>query len=563
MTLHKSYKSVITFTVIWSITFFLQRFKLYTFESDHLFLWDCDWILEQLYSVGGFNLLASSFFLQFFRFTIIGTTVTAAIYYIIIQCGIKLISRIDSNCYAKTLSTIPVGFLILCIEDQFYGYRSHVALAFCLLAVVAYYKIVDKNHKSDIPTCLFFTVATYFVIGSVAVLFASTILIINISTQKRALPALISLAAVMLCGFAANRFGRMASFEESVSPLMYYNWPTGYKTHLLAWISIPASLLVTFALSKIRKYGDIAFQSILTLSFVCIILTFKQVHDTKTSKLQQECYLADNGRWDDIISLNQKKNEPTYLISYTNLALAQQGKLLDQMFLFEQQLPIQQTDIKKVSNAILRMTSQVYHYCGYVAGARKSAFNSSLITAGGFEPHDMLNLLAADKAIGTKETCGKYADLLSKTLFYSAAARKALDEEPVQLPASDNFCEIHGLGYDFEQIAKANPQNNIAKQFNLAYLLLSADKEKIHEYVSSKADGETLHRRIQEACAIMFSADECKTLGIDEDVINDFEKLKKGQKINGFENSYWYYIAYLNINLKADQKNHVNNSNKK
>lgn len=233
------------------------------------------------------------------------------------------------------------------------------------------------------------------------------------------------------------------------------------------------------------------------------------------------------------------------------------------MFLFEQQLPIQQTDIKKVSNAILRMTSQVYHYCGYVAGTRKAAFNSSLITAGGIEPHDMLNMLAADKAIGTKEACSKYANLLSKTLFYSDDALKALHKEPVKLPASNNFCEIHGLGYDLAQIAEANPQNNVARQFNLAYLLLSADKEKIHSYVSNKRDGEPLHRRLQEACTVMFSTDECRTLGIDEDVISDFEKLKKGQKINGFDQSYWYYIAYLNINLKADEKNHTNNSKTK
>jgi hypothetical protein len=33
-------------------------------------------------------------------------------------------------------------------------------------------------------------------------------------------------------------------------------------------------------------------------------------------------------------------------------------------------------------------------------------------------------------------------------------------------------------------------------------------------------------------------------------VINDFGKLKKGQEINYFYESYWYYIAYLNTMLK-------------
>lgn len=563
MTLHKSQKSVISFLVIWLIVFILQRFKLYTFESDHLFLWDIDWIIEQLNSVGGFNLLVSSFFQQFFRYTIIGTTITTILYFIIIKCGIKLISEFNKDSNTTSLALLPAGFLTLCIEDQFYGYRGHVALAICMLAIVVYYKFANKNSQNSILFCLTFTLAIYFAIGSVAVLFALTILIINILTSKKALSALLSLTAVFICGFAANRFGHMASFEESASPLLYYNWPTGYKTLLLAWIAVPASLLIAFAINKMRKGSDIMSYAVLIATVTGFVLAFGQTHDAKTSKLQQECFLADNGRWNDIISLNKKKHGPTYLISYTNLALAQQGKLLDQMFLFEQQLPIQQTDIKKVSSAILRMTSHVYNSIGHVAETRKAAFNSTLITPGGIEPHDMLNMMMADKAIGKNMTCEKYANLLSKTLFYSSQALKALDTDAVNLPTSDNFCEIYGLGYDLEQIAKANPQNRIAEQFNVAYMLLSADKKKIIDYINNRTDSEPLHRRIQEACTIMFTTDECKAMGIDDEIINDFEKLKNRQKINGFDQSYWYYIAYLNINLKADQKNHATNSSTK
>lgn len=550
MTLSKIHKPAITFAILWLIVFILQRFNLYIHESDNLFLWDTDWILGQLNNAGGFNLLASSFLTQFFRFTIIGTTATTILYCIIIQCGIRLVSAFCDDSKAKALAFLPVAFLTLCLEDQFYGYRGHVALALCLLAVVAYCKMARLWPKAEFAICLAFTIVSYLALGSIALLFAFTTLIFNLLTKQKTSPALISLALALLCGFGVNRFGSVASFEESASPLMYYNWPTGYNTLLLAWLSVPASMLTAFALSKMQKGRDIASSAILIVAVAGFGFGFSKMHDAKTSKLQHECYLADNGRWNDIIDLNKKKHGPTYLISYTNLALAQQGKLLDQMFDFEQQLPVQQTDIKKVSNAILRMTSNVYHHCGYVAGTRKSAFNSSLITSGGIEPHDMLKLLWADKAIGSKESCAKYANLLSKTLFYSSPARKLLDEEAVNLPASDNFCEIHGLGYDLAQIAEANPQNNIARQFDLAYLLLSADKDKISEYISNKPDGEPLHRRIQEACTVMFSTDECKAMGIDDEVINDFERLKKGQKIEGFDNSYWYYIAYLNINLK-------------
>ena len=89
----------------------------------------------------------------------------------------------------------------------------------------------------------------------------------------------------------------------------------------------------------------------------------------------------------------------------------------------------------------------------------------------------------------------------------------------------------------------------MAQQFYIAYILLSADKNRLLSYLEEH-QGQPMHRRVEEACTIMFSADECRQFGVSENVINEFEMLKKGQKINNFYKTYWYYIAYLNTTLK-------------
>lgn len=266
--------------------------------------------------------------------------------------------------------------------------------------------------------------------------------------------------------------------------------------------------------------------------------------------MQQECYLADNCRWDKIIKLNSHNNVKTNFISYTNLALAMQGQLLDQMFEFNQQLPTQQNNSRTVRNEILRMESIVYHLSGHAAEARQAAFNSALTTPDGVEPHDFLRLIAINKSFGADKVSQKYADILDKTLFYKQKTATALANTNItKLPQNSTFCEIDGLASDYREIVKVNPQNTVAQQFYIAYILLSADKQRLLSYLDDHK-GEPLHRRVQEACTIMFTPEECRQLGVNEAIIKDFEALKKGLGINNFHQTYWYYIAYLNATLK-------------
>ena len=522
-----------------------QQYKLYTFESDHLFLFDADWILQNLLTPGGINLLISSFLTQFFKFPILAAIVVALIYLAIIICLKLLISNSIWAEKQNGLLLAPIGFLIMCVEEASYSFRGHIAFIICLIVSVLYQQFISWHKKYSLAAALLCTLLLYLAAGSVALLFATIVLVSDILQKRKATNGLAATIAVFAYGFAFYLNESFTSFAEAILPMQYYNWPTSGLIATCAWAAVPAIIVASKFINNQRINQIIFAATIVVFGFA-----LTQMHDKETYKMLHESYLADNNHWQDIVKLNRRNNVKTNYISYTNIALAKQGQLLDRMFEFNQQLPAQRTDSRTVRNEILRMESLVYFESGHVAEARKAAFNSALITPDGVEPHDFTRLISINKSFGADTVSQKYANVLGKTLFYRHKAAAALADTNVShLPLANNFCEINGFADDYRLIVEANPQNTVAQQFHIAYILLTADKNRLLAYLNNHK-GQPLHRRVEEACTLMFNPDECRSFGVSENAINDFEKLKKGQSINNFYQSYWYYIAYLNTTIK-------------
>lgn len=537
-------KIALTTVLFCFVTFALQCFKLYTFESDHLFLFDADWIIGHLREVGGLNLIISSFLTQFFKFPILGTIVVAIFYAAAFFCLKLLISNSIWKEKQNGLLLIPIGFLMMCLEEPLYSLRGHTAFIICLIVSVLYQQFICRHQRFSLAATVLCAILLYLVAGSVALLFAAIVLTIDILQKRKPINGFAAIAVVFACGFVFYLTESYVSFAEAILPMQYYNWPTSGLIATCAWLSVPTVIAASNFIHN-QRFDHIAH----ILTIVAFGFALNQIHDKKTYKLQHESYLADNCLWDKIIRLNSHNNVKTNFISYTNLALAMQGQLLDRMFEFNQQLPTLQNNSRTVRNETFHLESVAYFLSGHAAEARQAAFNSALITPGGVEPHDFLRLIAINKSFGANDVSRKYANVLNKTLFYRQKAAAALaDTNVTRLPQNSTFCEIDGLSADYREIVAANPENTVAQQFYIAYILLSADKQRLLSYLDDH-NGEPLHRRVQEACTIMFTPDECRQFDVSENVIKEFEMLRKGQEINNFHRTYWYYIAYLNKTL--------------
>lgn len=542
----KTLIAVAIFITIWAATALLQQYKLYTFEADHLFLYNLSWIGQHLSHAGGVALLISSFLTQFFYFPILTAIITTLLYYLVwwsLNSIIKMTLGRENN----LLSFLPILPLFLCIEEPFYGFRGHTATVITLLFCCLYLKQTATNKHTAITTILV-TIIVHYIVGT-SILFASLVLTTALLRKQKASDGVIAVILALLGSFLCYQIGQFTSFAQALTPLQFYNWPTSYTIALSVWITIICTIILTYYTAKNNKQTIIDY----TITIASIVVTgfiYNKIHNPQTYKMLYECCMADKENWKAIIKHNKKLEQDTYFLSYTNLALAKQGKLLDEMFLFYQQIPNQQVDIKKVSNEVLRLRSHFYYHSNYIAATRKASFNSSLITPGGVQPHDMLHFIATNKIVNTAQATQKYVDILEQTLFYADTARALFAQPNIgNLPEQNNFFEIDGFTNDFAHVIDANPQNAVAKQFYLAYILLSADKNSLRNYISAHAN-EPLHPRLQEACTIMFTPDECQQLGVSNEIMQQFEALKQGKKLQHFYQTYWFYIAYLNTTMK-------------
>ena len=120
---------------------FTQEFRFYNIESNELFLYDWSYIREMICQTGGAATLLGSLLTQFFRIPFAGTVIVSAVYILIAWLMGCVLSRLSGTNVMKGISFLPVAFLFLCMENDYYRFQGHVAFALMLAAVLAYASI--------------------------------------------------------------------------------------------------------------------------------------------------------------------------------------------------------------------------------------------------------------------------------------------------------------------------------------------------------------------------------------------------------------------------------------
>ena len=206
----------------------------------------------------------------------------------------------------------------------------------------------------------------------------------------------------------------------------------------------------------------------------------------------QEQYWAENSDWDRIIKTADRR-QPTYLVSYLNLALAHKGMLVQNFMYYNPQslasimLP---TPNLKLG---LTLQSNVYMEWGYLGSAQKATFDGNLVTPGSVHPRLIQSLVKSNLVLGADEVAEKYITLLEKTFFYRKWAEsmrrfindpEAVRNDPelgrmyASLPEADEYARYDGLVGDLRDIHMANPSDRIIAQFYELYQILEKEESR-------------------------------------------------------------------------------------
>lgn len=473
---------------------FAQEFRFYNMESNWLFLYDWADISAKLQKIGGLSLVLSSFFTQFFRIPFVGVCVTTLIYCLSAWLIYRILSKKLPGVVTAGVSLLPVSFMFLCLENDYYGYYAHVAFVMTLAFLYAYTSISSDRYRTIFGILII--PVLYHLAGSVTVVFAVSALVWEMSRLKiQSLYSVAYLVAFVFIAWLNVRSGKVDSMEEAFTPFMYYSRPSTYFFPLYAWALIPiliamVSLLARFSFKPAK--GTVYAIVGCILSFFVAGNLYGKVHSKSSYRLIQEQYWAEEGEWDTIIRTADRR-QPTYLVSYLNLALANKGLLVQNYRYYNPQslasvmLP---TPNLKLG---LSLQSNVYMAWGYLGSAQKASFDGNLVTPGSTHPRLLMALIKSNIVLGAYDVAEKYITLLEKTLSYrkwatsmrpfinnpeAVQADNELGQMYTSLPEVDSYARYDGLSGDLRDINKANPSNRIVAQFYELYQILEKEGQQ-------------------------------------------------------------------------------------
>lgn len=459
-----------------------QEFRFYNIESNDLFLYDWADIWGRLQQIGGLATVLASFLTQFMRVPFAGTVILTGVYLLVAFLLYKILCRKSDNMVMAGFSLLPVAFLFLCMENDYYRFQGHMAFLLMLAALYAY--ITIQNGKARYLAGMVIIPVLYHAAGSVTLVFAVSATLWEIAGNGlKGLKSLVYPVLLCVTAFIYVKASLVSSWEHALTPFMFYDWPSTYFFPIYAWTSVPVIIVVSKMTAKleVKPFYAKAFAVIgIVTSFIVAGNLYTKVHSKSYYRLIQEQYWAEKGDWDHIIRTADRR-QPTFFISYLNLALAQKGLLVQNFKYYNPQSLSSLMYPTPNLKTGLSLQSAVYGAFDYHAAARQAAFDANMVTSGNCNPRQIAVLARTNAALGAYEVAEKYVRMLEKTLFYRGVAKElrlSLGQQDPILPKPDEYLRYDGIKGDMKDILEVDPDHPVLSQFHQLYVILEKEVQK-------------------------------------------------------------------------------------
>jgi hypothetical protein len=423
--------------------------------------------------------------------------------------------------------------------------------------------------------------------------------------SRKYIYAVLNSLVYFICPYIAARYLFIITLKDAylyIIPLGFYRWPFNFNLNLYCYLfffSLPVLLIALFVYLKyikvevkgrkvkkqkvkkrksslVGKYHTL-IQSISIILAAVLILTFS--FEQREKKKVQIDYLAQQGRWNELLNISRGMEEYTVLILFNvNRALYHTGQLLDNLFNYPQVVGADVLFLENFPRPGAIPSSDLYFDLGHVRAAEVMAYEGH--TKFGYNPR-MLKRIVTTNIINEKyDIAKKFLDLLNKSILHKKWVKhyrnylfnESLIESDslIQLkrklmPKSDFFIAVSKNSYkDLIELLKENENNKMAFEYLMAYYLLDCRFEDLMEHLDKfkKLGYKKYPRNIEEALLLIeaVSPSESAKFGysINEQTIKRFKQFHnirselRNKKVDpkevlrkGFYNTYWYYILYI------------------
>lgn len=572
------------------VVFLQYSFQFYFFyiEQSQLFLWDSAYFLESLALPGGLSRWLSESVIQFYAYPYIGALSTGLWVTAVALLTGNLLEKISGASWMAMLGWFPAISLLLISVDFNYYQSGIVAFLLSLLAASLYVRIPVFLIRLSVGIVMLPLLAWWG--GTVYILFAVMSLLYELSCQqsmkqKAASAGMLVVAAIIAIYFYHSCL--VDTWAKTISPSFYF--VSKLKPGKMIYVSW-GSLLFLVGLAGLINYkkyviaGKKQTMTWFVVSFfvlMAIYMGLMKYVDKKSLRFMELDYYSRTGQWNSIEQACQGKLTNFLYMSILCRALAEEGKLIDELFRYdirsERALAISWNSTENVSVLL----SDLYFTCGNMALAQRMAFEGDVSAHGAHNVRMIQRLVQTNLIFGAYPVAEKYISLLEKSPVYKNWATpyrrflnndKLVDEDPLLgqkralLFTPGETDEVFISGGDFLQAVAepllANPDKaRTAFEYLASFYLLSKDMPNFISLVNQFKDKpfmSPLPPTIQEGILVAYERDPEKweEYSLDKNIKSRFAAFRKQVLANrnnqglpgllhrSFGNSYWYYLMF-------------------
>ena len=372
---------------------------------------------------------------------------------------------------------------------------------------------------------------------------------------------------------AANRFNFLYSGQKHLTSLWSIPYAGALSVALLVTLVV---VLADFLLRKLIRgsKGRIALTSGLAVAALAtVFFSYKSSLGEKDLYKELDWYMYQD-RPDDIIRVLSKTNDNNYVYqNFLNWALARKGILGDEMFNYSQTDPYSLIlEWREIAYTSVMM-SNIYYEMGHISLAQRMAFEANVIFDNS-NPRMLQRLVQTNLIFGQYDVAEKYIARLEKSCLYrkwATSQRKFLRNREMILndpelgpkarcvPKDNNLAlSKNDLGWDLEEILRANPDHSPTREYAGAHFLLAKNLQGFNDFLNEFMTGHPLPKSHKEAVMIL-SEKEPDLIGkwnIDPETIKRYSDFKEFYSKNSrrsdlrqrlrskFGDTYWLYYLY-------------------
>ncbi len=571
-------------TVLLGVQLHADQAYMFTYrEAQQLLFLDWSYIVDLVAQFGGVGIFLSQFLVQFFIHLGVGAIVTALLAGGTAWLLWLTLRKINDRVALLPLTLLPVLLQIIYLILAYHHYSGLVALFFMALALWGYSLCRNMEYKWRFAVGMALSLVLYLTIGSIGMLFALCALLFDamLRREKWYLGVLYACVVAVAGSYLVQR-GEIIDYEFAYTPKFYYEFYVVLTPFLnMAWMATVALFVLFYLVGfvpKMNRWVESAALAVVTLVVVGWYLPHhkKELNPSLYSYMELYHHLVRED-WDGILATKNASMQNMLNANIVNFALSKKGELLDKLFLYPQ---INQSSLLNENFGTFVEEHAIYSEIYYHLGVVSQTLELSLAAMAGTYPGTPLLLqqfIRSRIVLGDYDLAGKMVYRLENTYAYKDWAERQRqflhNDAAVEADAdygqkrrtlpelSSEFVSMNGLLYDLMKALTANPDNEVAREYTIACVLLQKNFDFIRAFVEEYYGTPTLPElpvRLQEA-VVTYSErdmDYCRRYGVSEQVIARFASFRQKilslrhrnpaanpkSQMSEFRDTFWYFM---------------------